>query len=76
MRVDDATFAWRCAADLLLYDADPTPRWFNIAGFVEARVVERREALIEFLPANYWCIAMPILIGSVRRASNVPVADE
>jgi hypothetical protein len=42
----DTTFAWSCAANLLLYDADPGPRQVNVGSGSEQRFVDRHEALV------------------------------
>jgi len=39
--------AWACAINLQLYDADPGPRVVELAGGLETRKVDRREALID-----------------------------
>src|SRR2546430_9870934 len=43
----DMVRAWACAINLQLYDADPGPRVVELAGGLETRKVDRREALID-----------------------------
>lgn len=44
---DDMTSVWACAINLRLYDSDPGPRQVDVGSDLEARVVDRREALID-----------------------------
>jgi hypothetical protein len=43
----DMVRAWACAINLKLYDADPGPRAVEMAGALETRTVDRREALLD-----------------------------
>lgn len=44
--MSDTTYAYSCAANLLLYDADPGPRETNVGSASEPRIGDRREALL------------------------------
>lgn len=83
--VDDATFTWTCAADLLIHDADPVSRRIDLGSPIDPLLVTRHEALVEIHARRVMvqCDADPERLRAVRteferrrRRSTCPARGE